>query len=79
MEKLVTPEHRAHAQALRGLIAKRRDLEFLIQVGEYRPGQDAQSDRAVERADAILDFLQQITAGAAPFDETARRIAELVA
>ncbi|MEZ5840539.1 MAG: FliI/YscN family ATPase [Hyphomicrobiales bacterium] len=47
------------ATEMRRLIAKYREIELLLQVGEYTPGGDPVADRAVEKHDAIFEFLAQ--------------------
>jgi len=57
---LTEPSHQAAALRVRELMAKYRELELLIQMGEYRPGADALADTAIERRDAIDAFLRQM-------------------
>lgn len=54
-----TQEHEA-AGRLRTLLAKYRDIEFLLQVGEYKAGSDALADEAIARLAAIHTFLRQV-------------------
>ena len=58
--QLTTDEEQAAAGKLRTLLAKYRDIEFLLQVGEYKAGSDALADEAIARREAILKFLQQV-------------------
>ena len=57
--QLTTEHEQAAAGRLRTLLAKYRDIEFLLQVGEYKAGSDALADEAIARRDAIMSFLQQ--------------------
>ncbi len=77
-EILVDADSRANARKVRGLIAKRRELDFLLQVGEFRQGQDMEADQAVERDTDITRFLQQGPAEAVSLEETMAQLAELV-
>lgn len=61
MNRVASPLHRACADRVRGWLAKYRDVELLLQIGEYQQGADAQTDRAVERHGAIESFLRQPT------------------
>ena len=49
----------AAAEALRAMIAKLDDIELLLQMGEYAPGQDPLADAALSQRDAIEAFLRQ--------------------
>ncbi|WP_296428262.1 FliI/YscN family ATPase [Yoonia sp.] len=56
----VTPDaHRQVAMQLRGLMAKYRDIELLLQIGEYKTGGDAEADKAIAAMPEIRKFLQQ--------------------
>ena len=68
--QLAPPGQRAAAQRLRSLLAKYRDVEFLIQVGEYERGADALADEAVRLHAPIERFLAQATDAPAAFDES---------
>ncbi|MDQ0456386.1 FliI/YscN family ATPase [Rhizobium paknamense] len=57
MNAVVTPQHRAAAEAIRSMLALYREVELLIRVGEYQPGRDAAVDKAVAKRPQILDFL----------------------
>ncbi len=57
--ELADEKHRASAITLRRLLAKHRDMEFLVQIGEYQQGSDQLADRAIERMPAIREFLEQ--------------------
>ncbi|WP_226502277.1 FliI/YscN family ATPase [Pseudomonas sp. MWU16-30317] len=59
MEQVASAEQRQLAARMRELIARRRDIEMLIQVGEYVAGSDALADEAIARHDAIQAFLRQ--------------------
>lgn len=59
MDLVTPPQQRADAKRLRELIAKFREVELLLQVGEYRKGGDPVADLAVDRHRAIEAFLQQ--------------------
>ncbi|WP_175717223.1 type III secretion system ATPase SctN [Burkholderia anthina] len=49
------------AARVRALMAKYREIEMLLQIGEYKPGANALADEAIARHDAIKAFLSQPT------------------
>ncbi|SNT10491.1 type III secretion system ATPase, FliI/YscN [Noviherbaspirillum humi] len=79
MPQVVTPEHIQSALRVRELWSVYRDLEILIQVGEYKRGEDPRADTAVERHPFIRDFLRQRTSQTASFDATLAHLQELAA
>jgi ATP synthase in type III secretion protein N len=78
MTQIVPKEHVAAAGALRSLMAKYDEVEMLLQVGEYKPGNDAMADRAVSRIEAIRAFLNQKTSDLLPFDDIVGQVFRLV-
>jgi len=58
-DRLVPSEQRLHAARFRQWLARYAELEWLIQVGEYRPGADAEADLAIAHRPKLLQFLQQ--------------------
>ncbi|PHV11481.1 FliI/YscN family ATPase [Chitinimonas sp. BJB300] len=56
----VTPaSHRDAAAHLRHLLGLWEEIELLVRVGEYKPGQDAEADEAMQRRHQIEAFLCQ--------------------
>lgn len=47
------------ATEVRAMLAKLNDIELLVQMGEYQPGQDRLADRALDTRDAMMAFLRQ--------------------
>lgn len=78
MNAVVAPEHRKAAARLRELLARYREVELLVKIGEYRKGSDPDADEALERMDRINAFLRQGTDERVSFEETARRLKEAV-
>jgi type III secretion protein N (ATPase) len=70
MGRLVPPEHIAASSRVKELWAKYRDLEILIQVGEYKRGEDDKADAAVDMHPAIKEFLRQDVSESVPFLQT---------
>jgi type III secretion protein N (ATPase) len=59
MDRIVPKEHRAAAAKARTLLAKHRDLEILVQMGEYQAGSDALSDAAIACTPRLNQTLRQ--------------------
>lgn len=61
MRNIVDDPHYAANQRLRALLARYKELELLIRVGEFKPGSDALSDLAVKLEPKLMEFLKQDT------------------
>ncbi len=59
MGAVTAKEHRAAANRFRQLMAKYRDVELLVQIGEFKKGQDALADEAIAKREAMNGFLRQ--------------------
>jgi ATP synthase in type III secretion protein N len=59
MNRIATPQHRRAATHMRRLLARYKEVELLVQVGEFERGNDPQADEAVTKIEAIRAFLQQ--------------------
>lgn len=59
MGQIVSDEHRQLAGRLRRLMAAYKEIELLVRVGEYQPGQDPEADEALSCHAAIRQFLCQ--------------------
>ena len=57
--KLAGPGQVAAAEAVRAMLAKLSEIELLLQMGEYQPGQDLLADAALEQREALDAFLRQ--------------------
>lgn len=57
--QLISAREQKAADHLRSLLAKYREIEFLLQVGEYKSGSDSLADEAISATDEIRQFLQQ--------------------
>jgi flagellum-specific ATP synthase len=77
MNNIVTAEHTQAAVELRKLLAAYRDAEDLIQIGAYQAGSNPIVDKAIERMNAINDFLQQSRQEQPTFEETLERLMEI--
>jgi ATP synthase in type III secretion protein N len=61
MPQVTSREHSERAGHVRRLLAKYKEIETLLQVGEYKDGSDALADEAIAKIDAIRAFLNQRT------------------
>jgi type III secretion protein N (ATPase) len=77
MNALITPEHREQAGVIRELMAKYQDIELLLKVGEYKKGSDRVADTAIEKHEAIKQFLRQKTDEYVSWDETLAQLESL--
>ena len=77
MNAVTSKPHQASASRLRALLARHAEIEFLIQVGEYKPGSDALADEAVGKIEALRGFLRQGGDEHTSFEETMAWMARL--
>jgi type III secretion protein N (ATPase) len=70
---LAEGEQRA-ALAFRAMLAKLEEIELLLQVGDYAPGQDAAADRAIARRDEMDSFLRQPVRAPTPLRTSLTRL-----
>ncbi len=63
---------------LRQLLAKYEEVEILLKLGEYKPGGDKVTDEAVNKIEAIRQFLKQPTHEKSNFQQTILELSRLV-
>ncbi|AOJ71168.1 MULTISPECIES: type III secretion system ATPase SctN [Burkholderia] len=78
MPQVATREHVGAAGRLRRLLAKHREIETLLQLGEYQAGSDPAADEAVAKIDRVRAFLNQRTDEHSPTDATLAALHALV-
>ncbi|UXH78287.1 type III secretion system ATPase SctN [Roseateles amylovorans] len=78
MSQIVPAPHQKANGTLRKLMAKYDEMDMLIQMGEYKPGNDALADEAVRKHAAIREFLNQATSDLRPFEQTVAELQALV-
>lgn len=61
MNGIVTPEHKRAAATLRKVLATYEKQRDLILLGAYQYGTDAETDYAIDKIEAVEDFLKQAT------------------
>jgi type III secretion protein N (ATPase) len=59
MTRVTCQEHRDDANRVRGWMSRYQEVELLLQIGEYRRGNDTESDLAIDRHQLIERFLRQ--------------------
>ncbi len=59
MGHIVDESHKEAAGKVRDMLARYRDTELLIRIGEYKKGSDPATDEAIEKHPAITAFLKQ--------------------
>ncbi|MCR5626026.1 MAG: flagellar protein export ATPase FliI [Lachnospiraceae bacterium] len=59
MSQIATKEHKAAAGKLKNVLATYREAEDLINIGAYQKGSNANIDNAIEKIDAVNDYLMQ--------------------
>lgn len=75
--QVTTPQVQRLAASARELLARLEQLQIFLDLGEYSPGADAANDRAMQRREAIHQWLRQATDEHCEPDETLRRLHEL--
>jgi type III secretion protein N (ATPase) len=77
MEAVTNAAHRAQAARVRDLLHRYSEIEFLVQVGEYKAGSDPRSDAALASIEPIRAFLRQGHDEFTPMRETQSWLARL--
>jgi len=78
MGAIVDPEHKKAASKFRSLLAKYKEVELLVKLGEYSKGSDKEADEALSRIDAMNNFLKQGLEERSSFEETLKKLKEVV-
>ncbi|OZI62067.1 type III secretion system ATPase SctN [Bordetella genomosp. 11] len=78
MGQVVQREHAAAAGRLRELMARHAEIELLLNIGEYQPGNDPVADEAVRKIGDIRRFLKQHADEKDSFDGAVGRMMDLV-
>lgn len=78
MPTITSPEHQQASARVRAWLAKHRDIEMLLQMGEYRAGADLEADEAIARMPDIRQFLQQSPDELSTSQQTQAQLMQLV-
>jgi type III secretion protein N (ATPase) len=79
MPAVASNAQQAAAHRIRSLIARHREIELLIRVGEYRAGSDPLADEAIAKLPDIQAFLNQAPEDPQSASASLRRLMELAA
>ncbi|NUT77299.1 FliI/YscN family ATPase [Pseudomonas sp. C1C7] len=77
--QVTEPEVQQLAAATRDTLTRLEQLQIFLDMGEYTQGADAANDRALQRRDALGQWLRQPTGECCDPEETLRRLRELMA
>lgn len=77
MPRVVGDVHQRAAGQLRKHLAKFNEIELLVQLGEYKPGSDADADAAIEKNPAIRQLLQQPAQQLSSFEQAEAALRKL--
>lgn len=77
MQRLTSTAHTNAAAHIRKLLAKHKEIEFLVRVGEYQRGADPLADEALDKIDAINTFLRQFPNEHSSYQETVDQLTRI--
>ena len=78
MNNIVDEDHLRVAGRMRGLLAKYKEIELLIKIGEYKQGSDPAADEAKRKVGAINRTLTQGLYETSSLDEVAQQMRQIV-
>lgn len=61
-------EHQLAASRFRELLARQEEMQLIVDIGEYRRGENADNDLAFDQRHAMVSFMQQETNAKSEFD-----------
>ena len=76
---IIDSDHKKAASHLREILAKYKEVELLLKIGEYEKGADRETDEAIAKIDKVNSFLRQGLSERPTYDETLTKLAEAVA
>ncbi|MCP3141422.1 type III secretion system ATPase SctN [Pyxidicoccus xibeiensis] len=77
MSGIVSKEHKKAAGTLRELLSTYEKQRDLILLGAYQYGTDPRTDRAIDKYEAIIEFLKQDTHSNSTFEDTVEQLIAL--
>ena len=75
---IIDSDHKKAAAKLRTILAKYQEVELLLQIGEYQKGADKETDEAIEKIDAVNNFLKQGLKERPTYEETLQGLQDAV-
>lgn len=79
MSQIVDKEHKKYAGKLKNVLATYADSEDLINIGAYKRGSNSNIDYAIEKIDAVNEFLMQDTDEKYNYEDSLELLRELFA
>lgn len=79
MSDIVSDEQSELARKIKEIVARYREVEDLITIGAYKPGQNPQVDFAVSRIEGVIKFLTQKPGERISLEESLNAIREIIA
>ncbi|WP_130833473.1 type III secretion system ATPase SctN [[Erwinia] mediterraneensis] len=77
--QVCSQEHQQLSREVRRMLATLEEMQLLLELGEYQPGQNAENDRAFNKQAELSRWLCQQTAESTSFDSMLRSLRELAA
>ncbi len=78
MNAIAQKEHKQAAQKLRKILAKYAEVELLVQIGEYKRGSDPEADFALDKVQAVNDYLKQGLDERSNFEDALQALMQVV-
>ena len=79
MSAVASSEHKELAGKMKNILATYRDAEDLINIGAYRAGSNKNIDFAIEKIDAVNNFLRQGTDEKFLFEDILQKMRDIFA
>ncbi|MGL5990301.1 MAG: type III secretion system ATPase SctN [Plesiomonas sp.] len=76
--QVTTAEQQQRAAGIRTLMTRLEELQLFIDLGEYRPGENADNDKVMRLRAPLTSWLRQPIAEFTPFDDTQQSMNELL-
>lgn len=77
MDNIIAPEHLQAARKLREVLATYEREKDLILIGAYEDGSDPRVDYAIQKIDAVNEFLKQKVTDKFSYDQTVQQLRKL--
>jgi type III secretion protein N (ATPase) len=77
MNSITTDEHQTQAIRVRQLLAKYKEIELLVKIGEYKNGADPLADQSLNAIEEINHFLRQPTKEVQAYEQTLQKLSDV--
>jgi type III secretion protein N (ATPase) len=78
MHNIISKDHQKKNSKVRQMLAKYKEMELLIKIGEYKKGSDPEADQAISKIGAINRFLRQDLDEVSNFNQTLNQLNKLI-